>query len=142
MTLRDLRFLLLGTVAGILLTGILFYLHPAHKAHFAVSSPPAEAITPTSSQSNGLVYLYGAVHKQGAVTIRPGEALTVEQAIILDGGLLDFGDERRVKLLRKMPNGTSQITLVDLKACDDGQAKDPLVQANDLINVSERTSSF
>jgi hypothetical protein len=131
---RDFRFLLSGVAAGALATGAIFYLRPAPKALFAISSPPSETIT--SNRPGGLVYLYGAVHKQGVVMIRPGEALTVENAIILDGGLSEFGDSRKVKLLRKMPNGTSQIMLVDLKA------QSPLVQPNDLINVPQRAANF
>jgi hypothetical protein len=139
MTSRDLRLILIGTATGALLTGAIFYLRPTPKV-LTISSPLSETSAPT--RSGGLVYLYGAVHKQGVVTIRPGEALTVENAIILDGGLSDLGDQRRVKLLRQMPNGTSQIMLVDLQACENGQTQSPLVQPNDLINVPQRTVNF
>ena len=56
----------------------------------------------------------GQVLKQGAVEIPSNEKLTVSQAILLVGGLADFADKRRVKLIRKKADGTTQVTIVDL----------------------------
>jgi len=91
----------------------------------------------------GRVFLTGQVKAQGAIDIPPNEVLTVSRAILLDGGLADFADRRRVRLLRTV-NGKTTTTIVDLKEIlDRGHAeKDPPVQAGDTIDVPEKLINF
>ena len=97
-----------------------------------------------SSHSQGKVYLMGQVQRQGAVDIPSSENLTVSQAILLDGGLADFADKRRVKLVRKKPDGTTVTTVVDLvEILDKGHSdKDPVLQPEDMIIVPQRLINF
>ena len=91
----------------------------------------------------GRVFLTGQVKAQGAIDIPPNEVLTVSRAILLDGGLADFADRRRVRLLRTV-GGKTTTTIVDLKEIlDHGHAeKDPAVQAGDTIDVPEKLINF
>lgn len=96
-----------------------------------------------STRPLGRVFLTGQVKAQGAIDIPANEVLTVSRAILLDGGLADFADRRRVRLLRTV-NGKTTTTIVDLKEIlDRGHSeKDPVVQAGDTIDVPEKLINF
>jgi len=102
------------------------------------------AINSLSTASIGRVYLTGQVHNMGAIDIPPNEVFTVSKAILLDGGMADFADERRVRLIHHNADGTSTTTIVDVKAITSGKkgAKDPVVQDGDTINVTQRLINF
>ena len=97
-----------------------------------------------STHSRGKVYLSGQVSRPGAIDIPPNETFTVSKAILLDGGLADFADKRKVKLVRKKPDGTTQTTVVDLvEILDKGRSNlDPVLQAEDVIVVPQRLINF
>lgn len=97
-----------------------------------------------STLPKGKVYLMGQVHTQGAIEIPANENLTVSKAILLDGGLADFADRRKVKLVRKKSDGTTQTTIVDLvEILDKGHAdRDPVLQPEDMIIVPQRLINF
>lgn len=97
-----------------------------------------------STRSRGKVYLTGQVARQGAVEIPANEDLTVSKAILLDGGLADFADKRKVKLVRKKPDGGTTTTVVDLvEILDKGRSNlDPVLQADDVIVVPQRLINF
>jgi polysaccharide export outer membrane protein len=97
-----------------------------------------------SNKPRGKVYLMGQVHSQGAMEIPSDEVLTVSKVILRAGGLADFANRRKVKLVRQTPDGKTQTTIVDLEAVlDKGHMdKDPVVQPNDLIVVPERLVNF
>jgi len=97
-----------------------------------------------SNAPKGSVFLEGQVNKQGAVEIPSNQNLTVSQAILIAGGLADFADRRKVKLVRKMGDGKTQTTIVDLvEILDKGHSEhDPVVQADDMIIVPQRLVNF
>ncbi len=97
-----------------------------------------------STQSRGKVYLTGQVNRQGAVEIPSNENLTVSKAILLVGGLADFADRRKVKLVRKKLDGTTTTTVVDMvEILDKGHAdRDPVLQPDDMIIVPQRLINF
>lgn len=97
-----------------------------------------------STHPLGKVYLMGQVQKQGAVEIPSNENLTVSQAILLVGGLADFADKKRVKLVRKKADGTTQTTIVNLvEILEKGHTDlDPVVQPEDTIIVPQRLINF
>lgn len=91
----------------------------------------------------GKIYFMGQVHAQGAIDLPTHEVLTLSKAILLNGGLADFADLRKIKLMRKNPDGTTQITVVDLVEINKGHSeKDPVLQAGDTINVPEKLINF
>jgi polysaccharide export outer membrane protein len=96
-----------------------------------------------STRPLGKVYLMGQVHAPGVIDIPTG-GLTVSKAILTNGGLADFADRRRVKVLRKKADGSTETIVVDLKEIlDNGHSeKDILVQPGDTINVPEKLINF
>ncbi len=102
------------------------------------------AINALSTSPIGNVYLTGQVRQQGAIPIPPNEVLTVSRAVLLDGGLADFADRRRVRLLHHNADGTTKTTIVDLKEIlDHGKSElDPVVQDGDTIDVPQRLINF
>jgi protein involved in polysaccharide export with SLBB domain len=102
------------------------------------------AINALSTSPIGNVYLTGQVKLQGAIPIPPNEVLTVSRAVLLDGGLADFADRRRVRLLHHNADGTTKTTIVDLKEIlDRGKSElDPVVQDGDTIDVPQRLINF
>lgn len=55
-----------------------------------------------STRSRGKIYITGQVRAQGVMELLPDETdFTVSRAILRAGGLADFADKRKVKLVRK-----------------------------------------
>jgi protein involved in polysaccharide export with SLBB domain len=94
-------------------------------------------------RSQGRVYLTGQVKTQGAIEIPPGENFTVSKAILAAGGLMDFADKKKVRLMRNKGSETETI-IVDLKEIiDRGHSeKDPEVRPEDRIYVPEKLVNF
>lgn len=97
-----------------------------------------------STRSRGRVYITGQVRNQGGLELPAEEVLTVSKAVLKAGGLADFANRRKVKLVRKRPNGTSETQTVDLvEILDKGRLeKDIALEPGDLINVPERLINF
>jgi len=97
-----------------------------------------------STRSRGKVYLMGQVRTQGAMEIPADETLTVSKVILRAGGLADFANRRKVKLVRKKLGNQTETFIVDLaEVLDRGRAdKDPVIQPDDLIIVPERLINF
>ncbi len=97
-----------------------------------------------SARSRGKVYLMGQVRGQGALDIPADEVLTVSKVILRAGGLADFANRKKVRLVRKNAAGKAQTTIVDLAdILDKGHIeKDPAVEPDDLIVVPERLINF
>ena len=95
------------------------------------------------TKSRGKIYVTGQVRAQGAMELLPDEALTVSKAILRAGGLADFANKKKVKLVRKM-GATTQTTVVDLvQILDKGHLeKDPVLEPGDLVVVPERLINF
>jgi protein involved in polysaccharide export with SLBB domain len=93
-----------------------------------------------SVRSRGRVYITGQVRQEGGLEIPPDEPLTVSKAVLRVGGLSDFANRRKVKLIRKKPDGTSETRIIDLgEILDKGRLeKDVVLEPGDLINVPER----
>ncbi|MEA3186578.1 MAG: polysaccharide biosynthesis/export protein [Chthoniobacter sp.] len=97
-----------------------------------------------STRSRGKVYLMGQLKTQGAMDIPADEVLTVSKVILRAGGLADFANRRKVKLVRKNAAGATDTTIVDLvEILDKGRMeKDPVIEPDDLIVVPERLINF
>lgn len=81
----------------------------------------------------GEVMVIGWVQTPGH--FKAGSGLTVLAAVGAAGGPMYAADEDRVQLIRTNGSGGKQMKVVDLKAIKSGDAPDPLVEANDVINV-------
>jgi len=98
-----------------------------------------------SAKARGRVYISGQVHQQGAIEIPPDERFTLSKAILKAGGLADFANRRKIKLVRKTGSGTAQTTtIVDLDAITvhGDLSKDPELQPDDTIIVPEKFVNF
>ena len=97
-----------------------------------------------SQRSKGKVYLMGQVRGQGAMELPPDEELTVSRAILKAGGFSDFANKRKVKLVRKLPSGSQETTIVDvLSILEKGKVShDIVLQPDDLLIVPERLINF
>jgi polysaccharide biosynthesis/export protein len=72
-------------------------------------------------------YINGLVRNAGQFIWEPG--LTVQQAIALAGGVSERGSDRRIKVDRRMPDGTVKEMSIDLNS---------LVEPNDTLKISQR----
>lgn len=96
------------------------------------------------AKSRGKVYVTGQVRTQGALEIAADEVLTVSKAILRAGGLADFANKKKIKLVRKQGTAEPTITIVDLAAIlEKGQLqKDPVLEPDDVLIVPERLINF
>jgi protein involved in polysaccharide export with SLBB domain len=97
-----------------------------------------------STRSRGKVYLMGQVKTQGSMDLPADETLTVSKVILRAGGLADFANRRKVKLVRKKGPGETETFIVDLvEILDKGHIeKDRAIEPDDLIIVPERLINF
>ena len=68
--------------------------------------------------------------------------MTAYGAILQNGGFARFADQRRVYILRALPDGTKAKLPVDVVAIKSGQRPDVLLQVNDILVVPEKFWSF
>jgi polysaccharide export outer membrane protein len=98
------------------------------------------------TKSRGKVYITGQVRAQGGMDIQPDEVLTVSKAILKAGGLADFANKKKVRLIRKKPGdpNSTTTTILDLaEILDKGHIeKDVVLEPGDLIVVPERLINF
>ena len=78
-------------------------------------------------------YIRGYVMRTGSFPLRPGMKLT--QAIGIAGGPNEFGNEKRIKVLRSENGVTEEHNLEKIK---DGKAPDPEIRPGDIIEVPQR----
>jgi polysaccharide biosynthesis/export protein len=83
-----------------------------------------------------LIYVYGNVNKQGSFKVR--ETITLTQAIVSAEGLKPAAKKDRVRVLRQRAGSEERDELVfDLDQIDKGKVRDPFLEANDIVAVSE-----
>jgi len=131
-------------VAGKTCKEVAIEIKPALEKEYFYRATPIVGLETISQRSRGKVYIMGQVRAQGAMDIPPDETLTVSKAILRAGGLGDFANRRKIKLVRKKPQGGTETIYVDLaQVLDKGRADlDPTLQADDMIIVPERMFNF
>ena len=83
-----------------------------------------------------IVYMYGNVKKQGSVQIK--EPLTLTQAIALAEGLKGATQKDHVRVIRARPGSSERDEFVyDLGSIEKGTAKDPFLEPNDIVAISQ-----
>jgi polysaccharide export outer membrane protein len=83
-----------------------------------------------------LVYVIGAVPKQGGIVLNERETLTVLQVVSLSGGFERFANQKQVEILRLKPGATEREQIfVDVKAMLTNKTKDVPILANDILFV-------
>lgn len=82
------------------------------------------------------VYVYGNVENPGQLTVR--EPITLTQAIASSKGLKSATDKKDVKILRQRQDSLERDEIaVNLKEIEDGKAKDPYLEPNDIVAISK-----
>jgi polysaccharide export outer membrane protein len=82
------------------------------------------------------VYIYGNVNKQGAVDMK--EPLTLTRAIVLAGGLKTATEMDNIRVVRQKPGSTEPTEIVyNFKEISKGKSPDPLLEANDIVAISQ-----
>jgi polysaccharide export outer membrane protein len=89
-----------------------------------------------------IVYMYGNVNKQGSYKIR--EPITLTQAIVSAEGLKPTAKKDKIRILRQRQGSAEREEFVfDLNQIDKGKVRDPFLEPNDIVAVSEdRTKSI
>ena len=83
-----------------------------------------------------IIFVYGNVNKQGALKIR--DQITLTQAIASAEGLLPAADKGKVRVLRQLSGKLERDEFVfDLNQIDKGKIKDPILEPNDIVAVSQ-----
>ena len=81
------------------------------------------------------IYVLGSVASPGGYVVEPGMTLT--HVLALAGGLTRLADPKRVRLIRRLANGSVRIAVVDIDQVFEGRVSDVLVQPGDVIFVPE-----
>jgi polysaccharide export outer membrane protein len=83
-----------------------------------------------------VIYVYGNVNKQGSFKVR--EPITLTQAIVSAEGLKSAAKKDKIRILRQKPGSADREEFVfDLNQIDKGKIKDPFLEPNDIVAVSE-----
>ncbi len=89
-----------------------------------------------SVMDSDIVYVYGNVSKQGIIKIKG--PTTLMQAIAAAEGPLPAARIDKVRILRQVPGNADRSELVfDLRLIDKGKIKDPFLEPDDIVAVSE-----
>ncbi|MBP7147042.1 MAG: SLBB domain-containing protein [Acidobacteria bacterium] len=83
------------------------------------------------------VYVNGAVRTPSLIKFPCEDGMSVLQAITSAGGATERANERRVNVIRRLPNGAKQVMKVNLKRVQSGKAEDLMLQENDIVQVHE-----
>jgi polysaccharide export outer membrane protein len=82
----------------------------------------------------GVVYVVGAVRRQGATPISPDTPMTLLQAVTLSGGINFEAYKSETRIIRTT-GATRREIRVDLGKVADGKAPDPILQSDDIVMV-------
>jgi polysaccharide biosynthesis/export protein len=85
-----------------------------------------------------VVYVLGAFRNQGAFPLDQASPLTLLQLAALSGGVGFEGNYSDLRLIRTIGNDRKVIS-VDIRKVRDGTAKDPILQANDIVFLPTNT---
>jgi protein involved in polysaccharide export with SLBB domain len=91
----------------------------------------------------GSLYVLGEVGSPGRREIPPDEVFTLTRAIASAGGIGKFGNERKVELRRKKPDGSVEVTIHDYKRILKERPQDDVeLRHDDEIFVPSKLISF
>jgi len=94
---------------------------------------PGDAVSVLTSD---IIYVYGNVNKQGAYKV--SEPITLRQAIATAEGFKSAARKDKIRVLRRREGATEREEIIyDLNQIDKGKIKDPYLEPNDMVAVSE-----
>jgi polysaccharide biosynthesis/export protein len=88
--------------------------------------------------------VFGQVLRQGKYELPGDEDVTISQAILRAGGPAQFARMKNVKVMRRLPNGTTKTILVDVESIMLGGRldRDIYMRDGDVVIVLEKNVSF
>jgi len=90
-----------------------------------------------------VITVFGQVIRQGKYELPINEDMTISQAILLSGGFAQFANPKKVKLVRRTPQGAKNILInVDHIMRKGNLDKDVFLRRGDVIIVDEKTVNF
>ncbi len=97
----------------------------------------------TGEKELDVITVFGQVARQGKYELPENEDMTISQAILLSGGFAQFANPKKVKLVRKTPQGNKTIFVnVDQVMRGGNLDKDIFLRRGDVIIVDEKTVNF
>lgn len=96
---------------------------------------PHDVITVPKAE---LIYVSGAVKKQGGFILGEHQTISVLQAVALAEGYGPTPDGKHARIIRTVGDSRTEIP-VDLKALNQGKVKDVMMQGNDILFVPDST---
>jgi protein involved in polysaccharide export with SLBB domain len=90
------------------------------------------------------VYLSGKVSRPGQhrIPLPKNGKLGVYEAILISGGMSQFADPQKVHVLRNDETGRKIKIPVNIRAIENGLAKDPEIGEGDIVVVPEKVFGF
>ncbi len=87
--------------------------------------------------------MFGIIAKQGKYDLPSNEDISISQAILRAGGFAQFADKKKVKIIRKTPQGNKTILVnVDGIMRQGDLEKDVFIRKDDVVIVEELTWNF
>lgn len=85
-----------------------------------------------------LIFVYGDVRQPGGFALqRPTQIL---DAVALAGGLSSRADKSASKLIRRRPDGTQSVTIVNISRIERGEDPNPYLRGGDVLNVPQSSA--
>lgn len=99
---------------------------------------------PDATFNSNFITVYGQVIRQGRYEIEQGDEITVSQAILRAGGLSQFAQDKKVKVIRRVPGKGNVNIFVNLRnIMMRGMLEyDIPVRGGDVIIVDEKLVNF
>jgi protein involved in polysaccharide export with SLBB domain len=142
----DIEVPLLGrvSVAGKSCRQLAYEMKPLLEKTYFYKATVIVALDMATQKSPGRVYVTGLVSGPGPQQMPADEVYTLSKAITRAGGVAQFGNEHRVKIVRRDADGTTENMEVDVgEIINKGRIdKDPVLQPNDLIVVPRKLINF
>jgi protein involved in polysaccharide export with SLBB domain len=142
----DIEVPLLGRVsaAGKTCRSLAYEMKPVLEKTYFYKATVIVALDAASQKSPGRIYVTGFVVSPGPQEMPPDEVYTLSKAITRAGGVAQFGNERRVKIVRKAADGTTQSQEVDVgEIINKGRIdKDPVLLPEDMVVVPRKLINF
>lgn len=90
------------------------------------------------------IYMSGSVKRAGQhrIPVPQSGKLGVYEAILIAGGLSQFGDPTKVHILRNDDSGKKKKIPVNVKSIENGLIEDPMIGEGDIVVVPEKAFGF
>lgn len=100
---------------------------------------PSDTITVSKAD---IVYVIGAVNRQGGYVLEDRPAITILQALAMAEGLKSSAAKKNARIIRAPEGGSRTEIPVDVSKILKGQSGDMLLAANDILYIPDSTEKM